>query len=142
MSGVAEQNPVLLVEDDLSDILLTRRALKRGKLPISLHTAQTGEDALAFLRREGTHTDAPRPRLIILDLNLRGLSGHEVLQAIKSDAALCAIPVVVFTTSHADADVAAVYAARANGYVSKPIGLSRVIQDIVHYFVNVSVAPV
>ena len=140
MLGAGAPYPILLVEDDVSDILLTRRAL-RSEPSVTLHTAQSGAEALAFLRQEGYHADAPRPRLVILDLNLRGMSGLEVLTAIKSDPELVTIPVVVFTTSNANADVEAVYAARANGYVSKPISLSRIIPDIVRYFVHVSAAP-
>lgn len=133
---------VLLVEDDLGDILLTRRAVERSDLDVMLHAVQSGEEALDFLHRRDAFVDAPQPRLVILDLHMRGMSGLEVLQAIKSDPALSSIPVVVFTTSHADADVAAVYQAKANSYVCKPVGLSRVIREIIHYFVYVALPPV
>lgn len=128
---------VLLVDDDLGDILLTKRAVERGRVSVQLHTVQSGQEAMDFLQDEGT----ARPRLIILDLHLRNLSGLTVLETIKSDPALATIPVIVFTTSYAEADVEAAYRAGANGYVCKPIGLNKVVQDVIYYFVCVSLPP-
>lgn len=139
--AVTSIDHVLLVDDDLGDILLTKRAVARGAVPVQLHTAQNGRDAMAFLHQEGQFADAPRPRLVILDLHLRGTSGLTVLESIKSDPALATIPVIVFTTSYAEVDVEAAYRAGANAYVCKPIGFNRVVQDVIYYFVRVSLPP-
>lgn len=134
-------NHALLVEDDLGDILLIQRALERGHFAVTLHVVQSGQEALDFLHCRGGHSDAPRPQLIILDQHMRGMSGLDVLNAIKADVRLASIPVVVLSTSHAEDDVVEAYRARGNCYVCKPIGLSRVIQDILHYFTNVALPP-
>jgi CheY-like chemotaxis protein len=112
---------VLLVEDDPDDAALTMHALKRAKLRNRVHLAVTGLDALAFLRREGRFTDAPRPDLILLDLNLPAMDGREVLAHIKADDDLRTIPVVVVTGSPAQEDVLRSYRLHANAYVTKPI---------------------
>ena len=104
---------ILLVEDSPSDRLITKAALQEARLLNVLHTVGNGVEALAFLRREGPYTDAPRPDLVLLDLNLPRMDGREVLVQIKSDPALRLIPVVVLTTSAAPDDVTAAYAAHA-----------------------------
>ena len=112
---------ILLVEDSPSDRLITKAALEEARLLNTLHTVGNGVEALAFLRREGAYADAPRPDLILLDLNLPRMDGREALIHIKSDPALRDIPVVVLTTSAAPDDVTAAYAAHANSYVTKPV---------------------
>jgi two-component system response regulator len=112
---------ILLVEDSPGDVLLTKEAFERGRLANTLHVVDRGEDALAFLYRVGAHVDAPRPDLILLDVNLPGISGLDVLERIKSDEDLCSIPVVVLTTSSADEDVLSAYRHHANAYVRKPV---------------------
>lgn len=134
-------NHVLLVEDDLGDILLIQRALERGQFSVTLHVAQSGQDALDFLHCRAKHTGAPTPKLVILNLHMRGMSGLEVLNAIKMDAHTASIPVVVLSTSHANDDIQEVYRSGGNCYVCKTIGLSRLLQSIFHYFINIALSP-
>ncbi len=110
---------VLLVEDDPGDTLMITEALADS--PVLLHAVRDGDEALAFLLREGEHGDAPRPGLVLLDHNLPRVDGRQVLAPIKADEALRSIPVVVLTSSHAEADVAASYHGYANAYVAKPL---------------------
>lgn len=121
---------ILLVEDNPGDVELMLEALHRDRGPYVLSVTRDGEEALNFLRREGQYQDAPRPDLIFLDLNLPKLNGHEVLAAIKSDAALKSIPVVIITTSQADRDISASYRAHANAYVTKPVELRGFVQTM------------
>ncbi|MEI8082871.1 MAG: response regulator [Actinomycetes bacterium] len=122
---------VLLVEDNDDDIVLTTEALDAGKFRVELHVETTGDGALRYLRRAGEHTDAHRPDLIMLDLNLPGTSGVEVLTEIKSDDELGSIPVVIMTTSRSPADIEATYKLHANCYVTKPVDVDAFI-SIVH----------
>ena len=112
---------VLLVEDNVGDVRLTRQAFSDSKLAIRLHVAQDGVEALAFLRQEGKHVEAPRPDFILLDLHLPLLDGREVLAIIKEDESLWSIPTVILTTSHSDADILRSYQLRANAYLTKPV---------------------
>ena len=116
---------ILLVEDSLGDVRLTREAFKEGKLANNLHVVHDGEAALAFLRLEGPYRDSVRPDLILLDLNLPKKDGREVLAAIKADDTLKQIPVVVLTTSKAEQDVLRAYDLHANCYVTKPVDLEQ-----------------
>jgi chemotaxis family two-component system response regulator Rcp1 len=118
---------ILLVEDSPADVRLTEEALREGGLEHALHVARDGEEALAFLRREGHHADAPRPDLILLDLNLPGKDGREVLADVKKDPDLRRVPVVVLTTSKAEEDVARTYDLHANCYITKPVGLENFV---------------
>ena len=115
---------VLLVEDDLGDVALMESSFAEHRVPTVLHHVADGAEALAFLRREAGYTDAPRPDLILLDLNMPRVDGRQVLAAIKADEQLQAIPVVVFTTSADPADIVSSYGAHANAYVTKPIDLN------------------
>jgi len=112
---------VLLVEDDEGDILMTREAFEFYKIRNPLHVVSDGERALEFVRRTGPFADAPRPGLILLDINLPRLSGLEVLAELKADPELAVIPVVMLTTSQAEEDVLRSYRLHANAYVSKPV---------------------
>jgi chemotaxis family two-component system response regulator Rcp1 len=114
---------VLLVEDSPGDVRLTREAFRAANHEINLHVAADGVEAMAFLRRETTHANAPRPDLILLDLNLPKMDGREVLAHIKEDASLKTIPTVILTTSDAEADIVKSYELRANCYLSKPVQL-------------------
>ena len=114
---------VLLVEDSPGDVRLTQEAFREADHSIHLHVAIDGVDAMAFLRREGAHVDAPRPDMILLDLNLPKMDGREVLARIKNDDSLKMIPTVILTTSDAEADVVKSYQLQANSYISKPVGL-------------------
>ena len=114
---------VLLVEDNPGDVRLTREVFREANKLIRLHITPDGVEAMAFLRREGTHADAPRPDLILLDLNLPKMDGREVLLQIKEDEHLKTIPTVILTTSVADADILTSYELQANCYLSKPVQL-------------------
>ena len=119
---------ILLVEDNPGDVRLTREILKEAVVPNCIHAVKNGVEALAFLRRQGQYADAPRPDLILLDLNLPKKSGHEVLDEIKVDEKLKRIPVVVLTTSSADQDITKAYDAHANCYITKPIDLNQFLK--------------
>jgi chemotaxis family two-component system response regulator Rcp1 len=118
---------ILLVEDNPGDERLTREALKEGKVYSNLHWVKDGVEAMEFLRRSGKFSDAPRPDIILLDLNLPKKDGREVLQDIKADTELKRIPVVVLTTSKAEEDVLRTYNLHANCYVTKPVDLEKFI---------------
>jgi CheY-like chemotaxis protein len=128
-SGIDLAN-ILLVEDNPSDVLLTQIAIKQCKLLNSLHVAEDGEDALAFLRRESPHVGAPRPDIILLDLNLPRMDGRELLAIIKKDPQLRTIPVVVLTTSDAETDVVQSYALHANAYITKPVDMNQFVRIV------------
>ncbi len=121
---------ILLVEDNPADVRLTIEALKEGKMKNRLSVARDGLDALAFLRREGAYADAPRPDLVLLDLNLPRMDGRELLAIIKRDEALRRIPVVVLTTSKAEEDILRTYDLHANCYVTKPVDLDQFIEVV------------
>jgi two-component system, chemotaxis family, response regulator Rcp1 len=114
---------VLLVEDSPGDVRIMQEALREGDLSIHLQVASDGVEAIAYLKREGAYVHARRPDLILLDLNLPKIDGREVLAQIKQDAGLKAIPVVVLTTSDAEADVVKSYQLHANCFVRKPLSL-------------------
>jgi chemotaxis family two-component system response regulator Rcp1 len=111
---------VLLVEDSPGDVRLTQEAFRDVNKSIQLHVATDGVEAMAFLRREGACIDAPRPTLILLDLNLPRMDGREVLAHIKADDSLRTIPTVILTTSDAEADIVKSYQLQANCYLTKP----------------------
>ena len=114
---------VLLVEDSPGDVRLTQEAFREANRAIHLHVASDGVEAMAFLRRRGTNVDAPRPDLILLDLNLPKMDGREVLAHIKEDESLKLIPTVILTTSVAEEDIVKSYQLHANCYLSKPVQL-------------------
>ena len=114
---------VLLVEDSPGDVRLTQEAFRVANESIRLHVASDGVEAMAFLRREGEHVNAPRPDLILLDLNLPKMDGRVVLANIKADANLKSIPTVILTTSESEVDIAKSYRLQANCYLSKPVQL-------------------
>jgi chemotaxis family two-component system response regulator Rcp1 len=114
---------VLLVEDSPGDVRLTQEAFRDFDESVHLHVAVDGVDAMAFLKRQGVHANAPRPDFILLDLNLPKMDGREVLARIKNDDDLKAIPTVILTTSDAETDVANSYKLQANCYLSKPVQL-------------------
>lgn len=114
---------VLLVEDSPGDVRLTQEAFRDANQSILLHVAADGVEAMAFLRREGAHAQAPRPDLILLDLNLPKMDGREVLAHIKEDDNLKTIPTVILTTSDAESDIVRSYQLQANCYLTKPVQL-------------------
>jgi CheY-like chemotaxis protein len=121
---------ILLVEDNQADVRLTVKAFKMGRLRNKLHSVEDGEQALAFLRREGSYRDAVRPDLILLDLNMPNMDGREVLAEIKKDPELLSIPVIVLTTSEAEQDILQSYQLHANCYITKPVTMERFIEVI------------
>ena len=124
---------ILMVEDNPGDVGLTKAALEDGKIANHLHVCVNGEDALAFLQREGEYAGAPRPDIILLDLNLPGMHGAELLEEIKKDPILTRIPVVVLTTSTADEDILRAYQLHASCYITKPVDFEQFIK-VVHSF--------
>jgi two-component system, chemotaxis family, response regulator Rcp1 len=143
---VGDNRPVeiLLVEDNPGDERLTREALKEGKVYSNLHWVKDGVDAMQFLRRQGAHAEAPRPDIILLDLNLPKKDGREVLQDIKGDPELKRIPIVVLTTSKAEEDVLRSYNLHANCYVTKPVDLEKfivVVKSIDVFWLTVATLP-
>ncbi len=121
---------ILLVEDNPGDVRLTKEALKEGKILNNLNVVTDGVEAVAFLRREGNYTSAPRPELILLDLNLPKKDGREVLAEIKKDPSLKLIPVVILTSSAAEQDIVKSYNLHANCYVTKPVDLDQFIEVV------------
>jgi CheY-like chemotaxis protein len=131
---------ILLVEDDAGDVLMTREALEDSKLLHNLHVIDNGEEAVKFLRQESPYEDAPRPDLVLLDLNLPRLDGREVLSIIKTEPGLRQIPIVVLTTSDAEEDVLRSYDLHANAYVTKPVDFAafvHVVRQIDDFFLTV-----
>jgi CheY-like chemotaxis protein len=135
---------ILHAEDSVEDALLTRLALDESPAAIELHQVRDGAEALQFLRREGPHADAPRPDLVLLDLNMPRLNGHEALDAMKTDPALKSIPVIVLTTSGSPHDVTRCYEHYVNSYVRKPIDFDRfveVMRRIEEFWLHAAVLP-
>jgi CheY-like chemotaxis protein len=135
---------VLLVEDDEGDVLMTREAFEFYKIRNTLHVVTDGAQALEFLRRTGPYADAPRPGLILLDVNLPKLSGLEVLAQLKQDPELLDVPVVMLTTSQADEDIIRSYKLHANAYVSKPVdfdAFTAAIRQIDDFFLTLVQLP-
>ena len=135
---------VLLVEDDPGDVLLTAEALELSPVPSTLHVVGDGEQAMHFLRRTSDFTGAPRPGLILLDLNLPRRDGLQVLAELKADPELRVIPVVILTTSQSEEDILRSYSLHANAFVSKPVDVERfmdVIRQIDSFFITVVELP-
>ncbi len=131
---------ILLVEDNPADVRLTVEGLKEARIANRLTAMMDGDSALDFLYRRGAHTDAPRPDLILLDLNLPGIDGRTVLAQIKDDPELRVIPVVIITSSEAEADIIKSYEAHANCFISKPIdfdGFLRVVRSIENFWFTI-----
>ena len=130
MADKARPVEILLVEDNPGDVRLAEEALRDAKMSNNLNVASDGVEALAYLRREGRHINAPRPDLVLLDLNLPKKDGREVLGEVKLDPDLRTIPIVVLTTSDADADVVRSYQLHANAYVRKPVDFDAFIEVV------------
>lgn len=140
MTPAARAIDVLLIEDDPGDVLITREAFEHNKIENNLHVASDGEEGLDYLYRRGSHQNAPRPDLVLLDLNLPKYDGRQLLDTIKSDPDLCHIPVVVLTTSAAEEDILHSYKLHANAYVTKPVDLDqfmKAVRQIDEFFVQV-----
>lgn len=135
---------ILLVEDNPGDAQLAREALNESKFRNTLHHVTTGDAAMEFVERRGAYADAVRPDLILLDLNLPGMDGREVLRRIKADEDLRRIPVVILTTSDAEEDVEKTYGMHANCYITKPIDFRqfvKVVRSIEDFWLSIVVLP-
>ena len=135
---------ILLVEDNPGDVRLTQEAVREAKIRNTLNVVNDGEEAIAYVRRQGEYADRPRPDLILLDLNLPRKDGREVLQDLKSDPDLHRIPVVVLTSSAAEQDILRTYDLYANAYVTKPVDLEQfmhVVSSIQDFWLNIVKLP-
>jgi chemotaxis family two-component system response regulator Rcp1 len=135
---------ILMVEDNPTDVMITKEALAHAKVLHSLHVVEDGMEALDFLHRRGKYTKAPQPDLILLDLNMPRKNGQEVLAEIKADPRLKHIPVVVLTTSKAEEDVIKAYGLHANCYVIKPVDFdvfAEVVRSIQQFWFTVVTLP-
>lgn len=144
MSPATAAIQILLVEDSPADQRLTREALRDAKIANDLHVVGDGEAAMAFLRQEGAYADRPRPDLVVLDLNLPRKDGREVLAELKQDPALQTIPVIVLTTSKAEADVLRSYELAVNCYITKPIDFDefiKVVRSIECFWLSIVTLP-
>ncbi|MCC6502544.1 MAG: response regulator [Deltaproteobacteria bacterium] len=144
MSEAARMVDILMVEDNPHDVRLTMEAFKDAGVPNVLSVAKDGEEALRFLRREGPYLDAPRPDLILLDLNLPRKSGREVLEEIKKDPDLKRIPIVVLTTSGNEEDIRLAYELHVNAYITKPMDLDhfiRIVGAVGDFWLRAAVLP-
>jgi two-component system, chemotaxis family, response regulator Rcp1 len=140
----AQPLEVLLVEDSPGDVRLTKEALKDAKVHINLRVVRDGIDAMAFLMREGEYATAPRPDLILLDLNLPRKDGREVLREVKENLELKSIPVVILTTSASEADILRSYLLHANCYITKPVNLDgflTVVKSIDSFWLSIVKLP-
>ncbi|OVE84886.1 response regulator [Natronolimnobius baerhuensis] len=129
-SGTAEGAQILLVEDNPGDVRLTKEAFKQGRIENDLYVVSDGTEALEFLTQEHEYSDAPRPDLILLDLNLPRTDGEEVLLELKADPELRSIPVIVLTSSRAEEDIARSYELHANAYLTKPVDPDEFIETV------------
>lgn len=146
MRGTRAGRPIeiLLVEDNPGDVRLVQEALSEGKLMNRMSVVTDGVSALRFLRQEGRHEEAPRPDLVLLDLNLPGKDGHEVLADMKEDADLRSIPVVVLTGSKEEHDILRAYDCHVNCYVTKPVGLGEfmnIVRTVEHFWLSIVELP-
>ncbi|MFC0101103.1 response regulator [Micromonospora marina] len=144
--GQTSPSPVriLVVDDDPGDVLMIEEALADSDVDKVIEVVADGQEAMEFLRREGRHTEAQRPDMILLDLNMPRMDGRQVLGEVKGDESLRTIPIVVLTTSNADTDVVSSYTLQANAYVTKPIDLddfNDVVRRIDEFFGRVVVLP-
>lgn len=121
---------ILLVEDNPGDVRLTQEALRGAKVANDLQVVGDGEAAIEYLRRRGRYVDAPRPDIVLLDLNLPRLDGREVLMDIKSDPDLAKIPIIILTSSTAERDIHSAYELHANCYISKPVDFTEFIEAV------------
>lgn len=135
----AEELEILLVEDDQDDIFFTEKAFEQQQVTNNLHVVKDGVDAMEYLRQEGTYEEAPRPDIVLLDLNLQTMDGDEVLKEMQADEELNTIPVVVLTSSEAEEDIVQSYELNANAYMTKPVdfdGFLEVVDSFEHFWVS------
>jgi len=124
-------DPILLAEDNSDDVLITRRAWKKGQIKNKLYVVRDGEEALEFLYRKGEYSDSPRPCLMLLDLKMPSVDGFEVLETIKGDSSLKKMPVIILTTSSWTKDIEYAYELGANSYIVKPVSFWNFLQTVI-----------
>jgi CheY-like chemotaxis protein len=135
---------ILLVEDNPNDVELTRIGFESSKLLLNLHHAKDGLDCMDFLRKQGAYAGAPRPDLILLDLNMPRMNGQEVMAAIAADETLSSLPVIVLTTSTDEEEILKMYKLRCSSYIAKPVDFNqflRVVQSLADYWFTVVMLP-
>ncbi len=139
--------PILLVEDDDDDIRLTQRAFTKGRITNKMYIVRDGEEAMDFLEHKGKYSnsaEAPRPGIILLDLNMPKMSGREVLERIKNDEHLCTIPVIILTTSESEEDILESYQNGANTFITKPVEFGKFVDAVVtlgKYWLSIAELP-
>jgi len=131
MKGILQKSPILLVEDNEDDILITKKAIEKRQIMNNLFVVHDGQEALDFLRRTGKYENAPRPGFVLLDLNMPKLDGFEVLKEIKRHPELKSIPIIILTTSERDEDVSKAYALGCNSYIVKSVDFSKFINTVI-----------
>jgi CheY-like chemotaxis protein len=139
-----ESATILLVEDSTINVMFARKSFDAVTIPHKVHVAVNGDEAMAFLRAVGAYAGRPQPDLVLLDLNMPKMDGHEVLQAMKNDVELRSIPVIIFTTSEAETDIRRAYHEHANAYVIKPSCFDeweQLIQSIAHFWLKLAKRP-
>jgi CheY-like chemotaxis protein len=144
LANTARPISVLLVDDDPGDVLMIEEALESIGAPRAVYVVNDGEEAVAFLRQTGQFRHAPRPDVVLLDLNMPRMDGRQVLAEVKADAKLRSIPIVVLTTSQSPADIMSSYALHANAYVTKPMNLddlTEVVHKIDYLFARIAALP-
>ncbi|ERH05978.1 MAG: HoxA-like transcriptional regulator [Halonotius sp. J07HN4] len=144
MNGTDSPVEILLAEDNPGDVTLTKKALEEGNLTNNFHVVTDGVEPLGFLRQEGEYADAPRPDLVLLDLNMPRKDGKAVLEAMQADEGLSRIPVVVLTSSESEADIARSYELNANAYLTKPVdfdGFVEIVDRIEEFWFQVVKLP-
>lgn len=144
MSSVPKNQAILLVEDNSTDARVIVKALKAAKLKGTVHHCRSGEEAVDYLMRRNGHSNAVRPDMILLDLSMPGIAGLDVLKMVKTTPDFQTIPVVMLTTSDEPSDVNACYAAGANGYIKKPVGIdcyTRMARGLADYWFQISTIP-
>ena len=137
---MAKPIEILLIEDNEGDILLTKKAFSNGKIRNNLSVCRDGEEGLEFLYKKGKFADAVTPDLILLDLNMPKLNGQEVLEVIKNDSTLSAIPVIILTTSESERDIMKSYELHANSYIQKPVDFFQfldVVKEVQNYWFSI-----
>jgi CheY-like chemotaxis protein len=142
---IQQNQAILLVEDNPDDVLITRRALLKGKISNALYVVNDGEEAVKFLRKENSYRGVCTPALVLLDLNMPKMDGFQVLREIKSDETLKSIPIIVLTTSDRDSDIDDAYRYGCNSYIVKPVSFEKFIKtvtDIKDYWLCLSRVPV
>jgi CheY-like chemotaxis protein len=144
LNEVASAVEILLIEDNIGDVLLTKKAFQKSKLANNIQVAKDGEVALSMLKKEGEYAEQVTPDIILLDLNLPKKDGREVLEEIKSDKKLSHIPVVILTSSKAEKDIVETYGLHANSYIIKPVNLEKfieIVESIENFWFTVVVFP-